>query len=280
MSQNMNAPEIAVIISVYNGLDDLRMVLASLELQTFKNFEIVIADDGSSEDVVKEMDSIISSSPLVIRHIWHEDRGWRKNIILNRAIVASRGQYLVFIDGDCILHPCLLHEHFDHREPGYLIAGRRVNLSPGITSRLDPQKVSGGVLWGKYMFRIIFGGLTGKTKHFENAIYVKSPRLRNRINKKEKHILGSHFSIHKEDILAVNGFDERFTAPAAGEDTDLNLRLSRNGIRTKTLKHIAIQYHLYHQKLYRDPERLKILEQNTKENINYTPYGIAREKTD
>jgi GT2 family glycosyltransferase len=124
--------------------------------------------------------------------------------------------------------------------------------------------------------RLALGSLFRKDVHFENAIYLGNKHLRSLINKKDKGLLGSHFSMAKSDLLDVNGFDERFSEPAAGEDTDLEMRLRRNGVRVRTLKHIAIQYHLWHRSLPRVPGRLEILEENNKGGVTYTPFGMVK----
>ena len=115
--------------------------------------------------------------------------------------------------------------------------------------------------------------------HFENAIYFRSPFIGSRINKKEKGILGSHFSLYKEDIRLVNGFDERFLHPAVGEDTDLELRLRRIGVKVRSLKHIAIHYHLHYKMLPRKDNNLRIMEDNTRRGVTFTPYGIYKQNT-
>jgi len=272
----MDGPGLSLIISFYNKLSNLKLILASLEIQSYSDFEVLIADDGSSDDVCRELKDIIQSSQLDIRHIWHEDQGWRKNIILNQAILASLGDYLLFIDGDCILHRRCLEEHILHRRKGWIIAGRRVNLSLRASAGITPRIVHKGSLWKSSLVRMAWDSLSHKNTHFENAIYIRNSWLRSRINKKDKGVLGSHFSIFKDDILAVNGFDERFLHPAVGEDTDLELRLRRNGIKVQTLKHIAIQYHLYHESLPREESNLRIMEENNLHNVRYTPYGIRQ----
>jgi glycosyltransferase involved in cell wall biosynthesis len=272
----MDAPGLSLIISFYNKLDNLRLILASLKLQSFSDFEVMIADDGSSEKVTRELEDIIQNADIRIRHIWHEDMGWRKNIILNNAIVACHSDYLVFIDGDCILHPRCLEEHYNLRRKNWIIAGRRVNLSPSLSAGLTPRKVNEGRLWGSSMIKMACDSFRHENTHFENAIYIRNPLIRSRINKKDKGVLGSHFSLFKDDIMAVNGFDERFLHPAVGEDTDLELRLRRNGMKVQTLKHIAIQYHLYHKTLPREESNLRIMEKNNLEGVIYTPHGIRK----
>jgi len=101
----------SVIISFYNKIEILKLVLAGFERQSRKGFEIIIADDGSANAVVDELQRIIKASPLQIKHVWHPDNGWRKNIILNRAIASSCSEYIVFTDGDCIPHRHFIKEH-------------------------------------------------------------------------------------------------------------------------------------------------------------------------
>lgn len=121
--------ELSLIISFYNRLDYLKLVFAGLEIQSFKNFEVIIADDGSNKVVVAELNSLIKKYDFPIKHIWHEDKGFRKNKILNRAIVESQTNYLVFIDGDCVPHSEFLKEHYINRKERVCLTVRRVNLS-------------------------------------------------------------------------------------------------------------------------------------------------------
>jgi len=272
----MNTPRLSLIISFYNKLDNLKLLLASLKLQRFSDFEVLIADDGSTEEVTRELEIIIQNSEIPIWHIWHKDKGWRKNTILNKSILNSHSDYLVFIDGDCILHPRCLEEHYNHRRKNWVIAGRRVNLSPALSAGLTPEKVTKGNLWGSSMIKMACDTFRHENTHFENAFYIRNPFIRSRINHKDKGILGSHFSLFKDDIMAVNGFDERFLHPAVGEDTDLELRLRRNGMKVQTLKHIAIQYHIYHNALPREESNLRIMEENNQQGVIYTPHGIRK----
>ena len=93
---------VSLIISFYNKIDLLKYIFAALERQTFRDFEVVIADDGSRPEIVEELNRIKSNYFFPINHVWQEDNGWQKTRILNKAVVATKGEYLVFIDGDCI----------------------------------------------------------------------------------------------------------------------------------------------------------------------------------
>jgi len=268
--------ELTLIISFYNRLDYLKLVFAGLEIQTFKNFEVIIADDGSSENVVQELYDLISKSSFPAKHIWQEDKGFRKNRILNRAIVESKTNYLVFIDGDCVPHSEFLREHYFNREEKVCLTGRRVNLSRKMTENLNEDKIRNKFLEQNIPL-ILLDSIFGERVDFEKGIYIKSNLLRKYLNKKPRGILGCNFSIHKEDILSVNGFDERYEAPSIGEDTDLQFRLELSGIKIKSLNNIAIQYHLYHKLQERRPENLKLFEEVKKVGKAFTPFGIIKE---
>ncbi len=269
-------PEISLIISFYNRIDYLKLVFAGIEIQSFKNFEVIIADDGSNERITGELRELISKINFPVKHIWQEDKGFRKNKILNRAIVESESEYLVFIDGDCIPHSEFLKEHFVNRQKKVCLTGRRVNLSKKITEMLDEEKIKNKFL-EKNHFLLFKDSLIGETVDFEKGIYIKSNFLRKLINKKSRGLLGCNFSIYKEDILSVNGFDERYEAPSIGEDTDLQFRLELNGIKIKSLNNIAIQYHLHHKLQERLPENLKLFEEIKKTGNAFTPFGIKKD---
>lgn len=269
-------PEISVIISIYNNVDRLELVLCSLELQSFKNFEVILSDDGSSPDSVSRIKSLIDSCPFSVKHVWHADDGWNKNRILNKSIVASESPYLIFIDGDCLLHGRFVEAHVSRRMPKTMLAGRRVNLSERVSKKLSPDLVRKGYLNSGIMIDCIRDRFTGaggaKSCH---GVYLGSSFIGKYLNRKDKGLLGSNFSVSKEDLLAVNGFDERFSFPAAGEDTDIEARLRRNGLKVKTVRNQAIQYHLYHQQLPRNKERLIYLDENNANQVTYTPHGIS-----
>ena len=161
-----------VVISFYNKIEYLRLVLAGFERQTANNFELIIADDGSSEEVVDELKIIIDNSQLPIKHIRQEDKGFRKNKILNRAISEAESDYIIFIDGDCIPHSEFVSEHIFYRREKTALTGRRVNLSAKISSRLTPEKVRNGYLEKKFRL-VIWDGLIGESYDVEKGFYVK-----------------------------------------------------------------------------------------------------------
>jgi glycosyltransferase involved in cell wall biosynthesis len=271
--------KLSLIISFYNKIDLLKLIFAGLERQTFHDFEVIIADDGSKKEIVDEIKAIIQNYPFPIRHVWHEDNGWQKNKILNKAIVVATAEYLVFLDGDCIPHPYFLQEHYENKAVGQVISGRRVMMNEKVSSKLSAKKIKSGYLESTAFFHLLIPTLfCNHPSHLENMIHVRNKWLRQFfIKDKPKGFWGCNFSIHKSDILKVNGFDERYIYPGTGEDTDLEDRLKRVGVHPISKKHMVIQHHYYHVQFNTDHEPNKQLRaENDANGVTCTPYGINK----
>jgi glycosyltransferase involved in cell wall biosynthesis len=265
----------SVILAFYNRIDYLKLVFAGFERQSFRDFEIVIADDGSTSAVVKEIERISRISSFPITHLWQEDKGFRKNKILNRAIVSTESDYLIFIDADCVPHSEFVSEHFHSGKPNTCFTGRRVNLSERITAYLTAQKIKDGFLENNLVM-LVEDGIWGKSYDVEKGFYFKSETLRKSFNKKKRGLLGCNFSILKNDLMKINGFDERYKAPSVGEDSDVEYRLGLCGIEIKSLNNIAVQYHLYHKLQDRPQENLDLFEKVKLAANFFTPFGILK----
>jgi len=271
---------VSLIISFYNKIDLLRYIFAALGRQTYTNFEVVIADDGSNPEVVKEIAEIQFNYSFPIKHVWHEDNGWQKNKILNKAVIASEGDYLIFIDGDCVPHPKFIQEHVENRARNRVITGRRVLLSESVSKKLTLEKISNGYLDRRVAFPLLFESLFhGVDTEVENMLRIRNKIIRKLfIKDKIKGFWGCNFSIWKKDILKVNGFDERYVYPGFGEDRDLDDRLQRNGIFPISKKHLVTEYHIHHVHFdtMHEPNLLLFNEKNVN-NEKYTPYGIIKD---
>ncbi len=265
----------SVIISFYNKIEFLKLLLAGFSKQTFKDFEIIIADDGSNNLVVKEIETILPSYPFPILHIHQPDNGFRKNKILNKAITSSSAEYIIFVDGDCVPHPKFVEEHFRNSKRNVVLTGRRVNLSKKITSKLTAEKVISGYLQ-KQFFAIALDGLFGKSTDVEKGLYVTNKMIAAQLNKKKRGILGCNFSLQKQDLLEVNGFDERYEAPSIGEDSDIQFRLELLHKEIRSLNNLSVQYHLYHKLQPRPTQNLDLFEIVKQNEIAYTKYGICK----
>ncbi len=278
-SPEMNPP-VSLIIAFYRKTKELGLILESLKHQTFKDFELIIADDGSDETAVNELKILISHYPgLAIRHVWHEKEGWRKNEILNKAVMATQGEYVVFIDGDCILHPNFISEHYKYRKQGLVLGGRRVMLSDRLTKRITPGFLAKKSFPLRMVFLSFYDSLRKEgTDHAENALYLGKSFLRRLFNKKARNIQGCNFSLYKSDLISINGFDERFRGPGGGEDDDIHYRGQNFGLQFATLKFLAVQYHLYHRVLDRPQVNTDLMNENRRNKVGYTPFGIEKMK--
>jgi glycosyltransferase involved in cell wall biosynthesis len=240
-----NTPDLSLIVSVYNRAEVLRLVLAALSRQTFGSFEVIVADDGSGPAVRDVVEEFGTRYGLTTFHIWQEDDGWRKNRILNAAVRASNSSYLVFIDGDCLPARDFLLDHWREREEKRVLLGRRVEMSERWSKLLTIEKVLSGKFEHVGIAELI-DGLKGKALRLEDGVRVGSKILRGLSHRKSEKILGSNFSIHKNDIVAINGFDEVYDGPGHGEDSDIQYRLSLTGVTGKSIRNLAVQYHVYH----------------------------------
>jgi glycosyltransferase involved in cell wall biosynthesis len=238
-------PNITLVISVYNKPEVLRLVLAASSRQLFSDFEIIVADDGSGPAVRDVVTDARSALRQPILHLWHEDRGWRKNVILNSAIRTSRGEFLVFIDGDCLPSRLFLMDHWNEREEGRVLLGRRVETSQRWSNELTLRSVETGA-FEKLGGQEVLDGLTGRSLRVEDGIRMPHPLLRRILLRNVRGMLGSNFSAAKKDLVAINGFDELYDGPGCGEDSDVQYRLSLNGVSGKSLRNLAIQYHVWH----------------------------------
>lgn len=274
----MQPPKASIIISVYNRFDFLQLVLAGLETQTEADFEVIISDDGSNEVFITQLDTLMASSSLRIRHNWHADDGFRKNQILNVSIRSALGAQIIFLDGDCIPHPAFVAEHLAHGGPGRCLAGRRIDISDRLTRQLTPARVRQGILQNPaIMLGQLVDFLSRRTFHFMNGFYVTQPALRRYFNRKERGLLGANFSVMKADLEAINGFDERYTAPTFGEDSDIEFRLRLLGVKIIPVLNIAVTYHCHHKLLPRPEVSKALYEQVVRDGVAFTPYGLVKQ---
>lgn len=228
----------SLIISVYRNTRALHAILESLKQQTEQDFEVIISEDGQDPHMAAFIQSYDFGWPM--QHLTQDDLGWRKNRMLNLSIMAAQAPWLIFIDGDCVLHPRFVEEHVRYQAPHVVLAGKRVKLNPNLSEQL---------IAGKKI--CLFSHLFFKRgcSLVEEGFYL--PILRH-WRRHVRHLTGSNMSMAKADIMAINGFDENYTLPAIGEDFDIEWRLPQNGCRIVSLRNLAVQYHLYHKENWVD----------------------------
>lgn len=265
----------SVVIAFYNNLQFLDLVLAGFSRQTEQDFEIILADDGSKKENASGADTLLEKYNLRYQHLWHADKGFRKNIMLNKAVLSSRSDRIIFIDQDCIPHREFVNKHIQYLHPGKVLAGRRVNLSKEFSASLTPTQVADGVLEKKtlYFFK---EALLGRMNYAGNALYL--PFISRFLLQRDKGIVGCNFSAMKSDLLDVNGFDERYLNPTIGEDSDIDYRLRLAGKKVLYVANLTLQYHLFHPLLSRKNDNYKIFEKMKSENKAWTDSGIVKRK--
>jgi glycosyltransferase involved in cell wall biosynthesis len=232
-------PALSIIIAVYKNIPALDLIFKSLARQSFQDFEVIVAEDNNALDMAIFIKNAAGKHLFPIKHGSQPDLGFRKNKALNQAIRLSASDYLVFIDGDCVLHPQFLKQHYEHRAQGFALFGRRVMLSKSLTESLYAAQ--------DLKLLSIFNLIINHCKRIDCAFYLpfKSPTIQSKTG-----IWGCNWSIHKSALTAINGYDEDYIKAGIGEDTDLEWRLFATGIQLKRVKHLAIQYHLYHVENY------------------------------
>lgn len=243
---------ITIIISYYKALDNLKVILYALNYQSNNNFEVIISEDDNNPETISFLEESKPTYNFPILHVHQkEDVGFRKNVMMNRAIKTATTDWLVFIDGDCIPHKHFVESYINNFQEGYFFAGRRVMLGKKISKKLSETfslKLLG-------LISLIFSDST-KVKE---GIY--NPKFRLAI--KNRGLKGCNWGVNKQHMLDINGFDEDYVQPCVGEDTDVAWRLERNGFAKKSIKNRAIVYHIYHPRswsmdsLYHNREVMK-----------------------
>ena len=234
---------ISILLATYNWPQALKLCLESLATQTDRHFEIIIADDGSTEDTCELIDKLKLLHPIAITHLWQEDRGFRKTQILNRAIAAAQGDYLIFLDGDCIVQPDFVERHRALAQKGYLVTGSRVLLDENLTKQL--------LSWPQWNFKNFASNLLsyrlsgGINKYWPLKIKLGDGSWRDYKAFVWRRIKGCNMACWKADAEAIQGFDESMTG-WGHEDADFVFRLQRHQIKRKSGSWSTEVLHLFH----------------------------------
>lgn len=243
--------KVSLIISVYRDVESLSVILEALRFQTYKGFEIVISEDGEYEGMKKYMQSDVRQHELL--HVTQPDAGWRKNRALNNAIRKSKGDYLIFIDGDCVPHHMFVENHLRFASAKTIVAGRRVKLGPRYT-RIFKNEIQHLLRLEKKVVCDYVGMKRDGARFFEEGVYVSPNSWLGKVlaMRKFRTMKGCNMSFHKNDIESINGFDEDYQLPAVGEDIDLIWRFQAAGFAFRSVKNFAVQYHLHHNENWSD----------------------------
>jgi glycosyltransferase involved in cell wall biosynthesis len=227
-------PSTSLVIATYNWPAALDVVLRSVRAQRRLPDEVLVADDGSGADTRAVIEAHQADFPVPLRHVWHEDRGFRLAAIRNMAIREASGEYILQVDGDMVLGHRFVEAHQRFSRAGSYAQGSRCLVSPSLTERLLRER------------RWRIPAFTRGIRNRQNSWYlpwlsplVRGPRDANRRTR------GCHMAFWRRDLEAVNGYDERFVGWGR-EDSELAARLIHAGVRRRNFKYGAVAYHLWH----------------------------------
>lgn len=267
---------VSVIVSTYEKPEWLEKVLWGFNCQTYKHFELIVADDGSGPETRQLLEEMEHRVSYKINHVWHEDDGFQKCKILNKAIQGCEGEYIIMTDGDCIPREDFVQVHYINKEPNYFISGGYymlpMNISKAITLHDIEKQNCFNIQWLKEK---------GIPKTFKNNKLTARgfiSKFLNTVTPTNASWNGHNSSAWKKDILNVNGFDERMQY--GGEDREFGERLFNFGIKSKQLRYSAVCVHLDHKRGYKTPEAIaknQVIRRETKsKKAVWTHYGITK----
>jgi glycosyltransferase involved in cell wall biosynthesis len=234
---------LSLIVTTYNRPDALRAVLLSLAAQTDRAFEVLVADDGSRPETAAAIAGVAVDFPVPLVHLWQTDDGFRAAAARNLAVAASRGDYLVFIDGDCVLRPDFVARHRVLAERGWFVAGNRILLSQGFTARM--LQAATGALHADSRLTWLGRRLAGAINRWFPLCFLPGQGWRKAQPQRWRGARTCNLAIWRTDFDTVNGFDEVFQG-WGHEDADLAIRLLHAGVLRKDGRFATAVLHLWH----------------------------------
>ncbi|MDE2608138.1 MAG: glycosyltransferase family 2 protein [Burkholderiales bacterium] len=242
---------ISLVITTYNRPDALTAVLRACLDQTDQNCELIVADDGSTEDTAALVATIRAAAPVRVAHVWQPDEGFRAAAIRNKGILAAQGDYVVFLDGDCVPQRTFVAAHRRLAEAGRIVTGSRILLDEPLTRRLLDEGATIQRLPLSFWFA------QRRERHINKALPLlgfEAMPLRRWKPTSLRGIKTCNLGVWRDDLEAINGFDETFVG-WGHEDADLVARLYNYGVR-RTRGYFATEvFHLWHREAPRERER-------------------------
>jgi glycosyltransferase involved in cell wall biosynthesis len=271
--------KVSVIFTTYNQPEWLRKTLLGFAAQSFRGFELIVADDGSGPETKAVIDQVsaqyfANGSGPQLQHIWHKDEGFQKTVILNKALVASRGEYLIFTDGDCIPAPDFISTHLQHRSSGIFLSGGAVRLPLGLSQQITDTDIHSGDCFDYAWLRK--NGMPWSLHNLKAINLNGLKSLFTALSRAPKTWNGNNSSCWRKDAMMVAGFDERMQY--GGEDCEFGDRLENCGIKPHSVRYFAKTLHLDHGRPYVNKEALTknaaIRKETQDKKLKKTAFGI------
>jgi glycosyltransferase involved in cell wall biosynthesis len=227
-------PHCSVIVSTYNWPAALELVLLALGHQSHAPDEILIADDGSDHTTRDLIDCLRPRLSMPLQHVWHPDHGFRKALILNKALAKARSRYIVQLDGDCVPHRHFVEDHLRAAQPGYYLYGARAHVSEQRLAQVYANKRFA-----------LHAGAPGIRKRSRALRLPTLGRLYRPHAKLSAQFRGCNCSYWRSDAVDINGYDESFEGWGR-EDSEFAARLHHAGLHARRLRYRGIVFHLDH----------------------------------
>ena len=272
---------VSLIVAVYKDVESLELIFDSLVTQTYKNFEVVVAEDGESNIMKDFMALVATKYDFKIIHTTQEDSGVQKSKSQNNGIRHSTGEYLIFIDGDCLLYSNFIKNHLALSDEKNIVSGRRVNVGSGYSKKLRAKGITTQWLEKNFIRKYLSIKEDAKEeRHSEEGFSIKPNsflhQLINVRRKKRFPLLGCNMSMYKSIMEEINGFDEGLGNAAVAGDTDLEWRFQGIGCRVVPARFVVNQFHLYHKRSKTEYDRglVEQMTENQKEKRFVCSLGL------
>jgi glycosyltransferase involved in cell wall biosynthesis len=234
---------VAVIVTTYNRPDALAAVLAGYFAQSVSGFELLIADDGSTDETRKLVAEHAARAPVPLRHVWQEDRGFRAGAARNRAAAQTNAETLIFADGDCVPGRDFVQQHLALSEAGYFLSGNRVLLSENFTRHVLAERAP---IHEWHASRWLRAWATRDVNRLLPLLMLPGGAWRKRSPEQWEGVKTCNLSLARVDFMRVNGFDESYSGWGL-EDSDLAIRLIHAGVHHKSARFATPVFHLWHR---------------------------------
>ncbi|MFN3831817.1 MAG: glycosyltransferase [Allorhizobium sp.] len=243
MQKNLQA---SVIVSTYNWPKALECVLWGLFFQNRRDFEIVIADDGSSVATRELIQRMAYNAPVSITHVWQRDDGFNKCRALNKALAVSRGERVIFTDGDCVVRKDFVDVHLRMSSPGKFLSGSYYKLPVRTSTAVDKSVIaSQEVFSAAWLLR---NGVEINAGLLKILAKGRLARLLDAVSTARPSWNGHSASCLRDEAIAVNGFNEDMGY--GGLDVEFGLRLNSHGLKVKRIRYATLALHLHHERPY------------------------------
>ena len=253
---------IAIIPAVYNRPDMLMAFFEGYMAQEYKNFEIVVADDGSSDETRVLVERYQARAPFRIEHVWQKNTGYRAATIRNKAVAASKADYLIFTDQDCIPRPDFISNHVRLAERDWFVSGNRVLLQESFTNRVLNESLQIH-RWSlaQWTARLI----SGDSNRIQPLLSLPNGFWRKLHPTRWDGVKTCNLGVWRDDFIKVNGMDESYTGWGM-EDSDLVIRFLRASVNHKSGRFFTPVLHLWHKES--DRSRLEENQRRLKDVFN------------